>query len=187
MSNWATCFNWMMVNEDGAPPYRYKQVNDAPDVYQTDSNGTPILDGNGARVRTGSYAISGINSHSYPIQFARIAQIPQEQREPFIENFYLIEFWNKWYNQIISDEIAKRVFDEAVNAGPGTAVKILQKALGIQDDGLWGPLTVEKTNTSSPSLVQDFISARCQHYEDIAKEHPAEAKYLDQWLVRARK
>lgn len=32
-------------------------------------------------------------------------------------------------------------FDEAVNAGPHTAVKILQRALDINSDGLWGPQT----------------------------------------------
>ena len=32
-------------------------------------------------------------------------------------------------------------FDEAVNAGPLAATKILQKALSISADGLWGPQT----------------------------------------------
>src|SRR5690348_13170891 len=32
-------------------------------------------------------------------------------------------------------------FDEAVNAGPHTATVLLQRTLGVGDDGLWGPLT----------------------------------------------
>lgn len=156
-----------MVNEDGPPPYRYKQVEDYP---------------------PGSSAISGVNSHVYPVQFARIALIPQSQRGPFIQNFYQIEFWNKWFAEIVSDEVAKRVFDEAVNAGPMTAVKILQIALKIEDDGLWGPVTVAAANAAvESSLVSGFIAARIQHYKDIAAENPAEAKYLPEWIARAQK
>jgi len=156
----------MMVNEDGPAPYRYKQVEDYP---------------------PGSFAISGINSHVYPTQFTRISLIPQEQRGPFVQNFYQIEFWNKWLAQIVSDEVVKRVFDEAVNAGPGTAVKILQTALKIEDDGLWGPNTVAAANAADSSLVQLFIAARVQHYRDIARDNPAEAKYLPEWIARAEK
>lgn len=154
----------MMNSEDSTRAY--KQVEDYP---------------------LGSQAISGINSHVYPTQFARIALIPQEQRGPFIQNFYQIEFWNKWLAQIVSDEVAKRVFDESVNAGQGTAVKILQTALKIEVDELWGPNTVAAANAADSSLVRLFIAARIQHYRDIAKDNPAEAKYLPEWVARAEK
>ena len=125
---------------------------------------------------------------STPAQFARIALIPQSQRGPFIQNFYQIEFWNKWLAQIVSDEVAKRVFDEAVNAGQGTAVKILQTALNTEVDELWGPNTVAAANAAQESsLVSGFIAARIQHYKDIAKDNPAEAKYLPSWIARAEK
>ena len=167
MADFSISFNWMMLSEDGPAPYRYKQVEDYP---------------------PGSFAISGINSHVYPVQFARIALIPQDQRGPFIQNFYQIEFWNKWFAQLVSDEVAKRVFDESVNAGQGTAVKILQTALKTEVDELWGPNTVAAANAAQESsLVSSFIAARIQHYKDIAAENPAEARYLPQWIVRAEK
>ena len=94
-------------------------------------------------------ACSGINSAFYPTQFAAIAALPQSQRAPAVEEFYQKEFWNKWFQQLASDDVAMRVFDMAVNGGPGTAVKLLQHAVNsfhagnpLTVDGGWGPITV---------------------------------------------
>lgn len=39
--------------------------------------------------------------------------------------------------------VAFNIFDAAVNCGPTTAVRMTQQALGIRDDGLFGPMTRE--------------------------------------------
>jgi len=161
MSDWETCYNFMIDNEDSSR--EYKTVPDA-----------------------GGMAISGINSNSFPLQFAKINELPQDQRGVEVENFYHAVFWNKWFDQISSDEVAKRVFDSSVNMGYGTAVKILQGVLGCQVDGRLGPNTVSFTNASpSQALVANFILARCQHYKDIVAKNPDDEKYLAVWLVRA--
>ena len=99
-------------------------------------------------------------------------------------NFYQTEFWNEWYSQLTDDELAKRVLDMAVNGGPATAVKLLQRALAIKDDGLWGPNTVREAN-SEPNVVAMFTAARVAKYQAIAAANPANAHYLPQWLARA--
>lgn len=163
MSQFEVCYNWLMDNEDSRR--EYKTVPDA-----------------------GGQAISGINSKSFPVQFSKINALTQDQRGVEVENFYHNYFWNKYFGQMTSDEIAKRVFDSAVNMGSGTAVKILQGVLGCPVDGRLGPATVSFVNASpTEMLVNNFILARCQHYKDIVAKNPVDEKYLAAWLARASK
>ncbi len=165
MANFDIAFEWMMHNED--PKREYATVNDAP---------------------PGAFAISGINSAAFPQDFANIAGMPQNQRGPAVELFYRRYFWNTWFDQLDSDDVAKRVFDTAVNMGPGTAVKLLQQALGppVARDGAWGPATLQAANSTDPdALLTAFRRARIGYYETIAARSPELAKYLDQWRTRA--
>ncbi|WP_134497668.1 glycoside hydrolase family 108 protein [Microvirga pakistanensis] len=42
------------------------------------------------------------------------------------------------------------LFDLAVNSGPGRAVRLLQQVLGIEADGLIGPITLEAVRNTDP-------------------------------------
>ncbi len=191
MANWNVCFNWIMVNEDGPAPFKYLTVPDAPGKWKVDSAGHFILDTAGHKIWDGAYAISGINSKSFPADFAIINALPIDKRGPAVEDFYKKNFWCKSLDLVTSDEVAKRVFDAEVNMGIGTGVKILQTALGFKDDdidGKWGTNTVKACNNDDPDkLVQLFIQERVQHYEDIITKTPALAKYRDAWEIRAKK
>ena len=175
MADFLVSYNWAMDNEDRGR--QYKMVPDAP---------------------PGAYAISGINSFAYPTQFAAINVIPQTQRGPAVQNFYQTQFWNTRFAQLLSDDIAKRVFDSAVNMGPGTAVKVLQTAINqivttpIAVDGGWGPNTVAAANGCvAVALVSQFQQARLAHYQAIVAANPADLKYLGTeknpgpWWIRA--
>ena len=162
MSDFSVCFSWMMDNEDRGR--KYKTVPDAP---------------------PGAQAISGINSAAFPDDFKKINAIPQAKRGPAVQSFYRENFWNKWFDQIESDEVAKRVFDAAVNMGPGTAVKLLQEAAGCPVDGLWGPDTLAAVNAEGDALIDVFKQERSAHYQDIVLNDPEDAPYLGAWLARA--
>jgi hypothetical protein len=120
-------FQWMMQFED--PTMACAQTPDAAPA----GNPGPCN------------AISGFNSCVWPADFTNIAALPQASRAPAAQAFYQAHFWNKWYAQVTSDDVAKRVFDFAVNGGSGTAVKTLQNAINslggsLTVDGGWGPL-----------------------------------------------
>lgn len=153
MADWQTCYDWMMANEDGPPPYRYKTV--------TDNKGS---------------VISGINSNAFPNEFKAINDIPQAERGPAVESFYNGHFWNPWIAQLSTDA-AKRILDAEVNLGQGTAVKIAQLAAGSEIDGHWGPNTVAAILGKS-DFVESFKEARLAHYRTIAQANPDDAKYL---------
>lgn len=193
MASYDVAYRWMMSFED--PEFLFKKVPDAPDIYTTDPS-SPT----GTRVRIGAYAISGINSHSYPAQFSHIESIPQAQRAAAVENFYELMFWNKWYDQIVSDEVAKRVFQFAVNRGPETAVEVLQQAVNalggaqIDDDGDWGPITVAAVNNQNSAMLVNSLQAQMLgSYQSVVDKDPAKAKYLGTaqkpgpWWIRATK
>lgn len=199
MSDFQTCFQWAMQNEDSTMACAC--VPDMPGQWQI---------ANGQKTWNGAQAISGINSAAYPTQFATIAALPQDQRSPAVANFYQTAFWNNSYAQLNSDNLAQRVFDEAVNAGPQTAVRILQQAINavaaainapatpdgnaypIATDGLWGAVTIGCANSfTDDQLVPAFQQARLAHYEAIVAAKPADAVYLGTpanpgpWMIRA--
>jgi len=174
MADFKVAFQWAMQFED--PEMACAQVPDAAP----------------AGLAGPCYAISGINSGAWPSQFASIAALPQAARAGAVAAFYQAEFWNAWYAQLISEEVAKRVFDFSVNAGSGTSVKTLQKAVNVLGgsvsvDGGWGPMTLAAANsTNPPALVQAFIAARVAHYQAIVAANPSDAIYLKGWLARAQ-
>jgi lysozyme family protein len=175
MADFITAFQWTMQFED--PQMACAQVPDA----------TP------AGFTGPCYSISGINSGAWPADFATIAAMPQASRAPAVQNFYQSSFWNNWFAQLNTDDLAKRVFDFAVNGGPGTSVMTLQRAVNalggkLNVDGGWGPLTVAAANSGDPTaMVQAFISARVAYYQAIVAANPANTQYLNVWLARAQR
>jgi lysozyme family protein len=128
----------------------------------------------------------------WPQQYATIAALPQDARLTAVQDFYQQSYWNNWYAQLVSDELAKRVFDFGVNGGSGTAVQTLQKAVNalggsLTVDGGWGPMTLAAVNAADQAaLVQAFIAARVAHYMAIVAGNPVDQKYLKGWLMRAQ-
>jgi lysozyme family protein len=77
------------------------------------------------------------------------------------------------------------VFDCAVNSGPGCAVRTLQKAIGIDDDGVFGPGTRAILATLDPRTVASkFLAIRRAFYLNFAAHHPDQQEFLDGWLNR---
>jgi lysozyme family protein len=176
MADWNTAYNWMMDNEDSR-----RACSQVPDAAPHGAAGP-------------CYAISGINSGSYATEFAAIAAVAQGQRGPLVQQFYRDNFWNTWFDQITSDEIGKRVFDFAVNGGPGTALKCLQEAVNslstngpsVKEDGLWGAKTVAAVNAADPELLlAGFKAKRLAYYHGVAATKPGAAQSLGNWTNRA--
>ena len=174
MAHWEIVYNWMMDNEDAARACA--QVSDAS---------------------TGAFVISGIGSLSWPAEFAAIAALAPDKREPLVKQFYRKHFWEPWCAQLESDELCKRVFDFAVSGGSSAAVRALQQALNaltregaaqLVDDGDWGPTTLDAANSADPAaLIEAFEQARVARYHALASANTAQAHHLSQWLARARR
>ena len=87
----------------------------------------------------------GISKRSYPS-----VNIVSLTRDQAVE-IYKKDFWDKINADQLYDGVAYQALDFAVNSGIGTAVRALQRALNVADDGHWGPITATAAKSVSES------------------------------------
>ncbi len=76
------------------------------------------------------------------------------------------------------------VMDCAVNCGRSQAAKWLQRCLGINDDGIIGPRTLEHSSlVNDAELAGAILDRREAHYRALAKKGSF-GKFLKGWLNR---
>lgn len=88
---------------------------------------------------------------------------------------------------LIDNELLRlHLFSHGVNAGSGKAIKMLQKILGVTEDGILGTMTASKANLykEQGELVQGYANARKIFYEKIVAKNPTQKKFLQGWLNR---
>lgn len=64
---------------------------------------------------------------------------------------YAKNYWAPIKADQLPDALRFHVFDAAVNSGPGQAVKWIQQAAGITQDGLIGPQTISAASRVAPA------------------------------------
>jgi len=123
----------------------------------------------------------GISKRSYPKEDIKNLTIERAKE------IYKSDFWDKVKgDHIQNDELALNLFDFAVNAGVGTSIKTLQKALNVHDDGILGDQTLSAMAVINfPDLIKRFVKFRNLHYVDIVIKDPAQIKYLKGWISRS--
>lgn len=100
--------------------------------------------------------------------------------------FYRERFWKPLYSQIQSQSLANKLFDLGVLFGVGTAVMLLQRALGIASDGIFGDQTLEEVNdaASHPNLLGAFKSQMINHVQQVIQTNPSLYQFRQGWLNR---
>jgi len=100
-------------------------------------------------------------------------------------------FWESLRGDKLPGNLAMVMFDTAVNCGRSRAVKWLQYGLGVKQDGILGPRTVEAVgvlNEVCPDatgvLGRLVIACRRAHYLTLTEQMWAK-KYINGWLARA--
>ena len=98
--------------------------------------------------------------------------------------YYIQHYWKPFYSQIISQEIANKIFDFGVLFGIGTAVKILHEVLKIEGD-IFGEETLAAVNGADPvSLLLAYRTAFVQHSLAIGAAKPSEREFVSGWIRR---
>ena len=96
-----------------------------------------------------------------------------------ISEIYHDEYWNP-YGDLFPTGLDYLYFDMAVNAGPHRAVVLLQRALGVTDDGRIGPATREAVVNADPAkLIANYTQAKRAFY--ISLHQP---RFTKGWLNR---
>lgn len=82
---------------------------------------------------------------------------------------YRVFFWEKGGMDKFDPALAFQVFDFAVNSGIETAIRKLQKAAGVADDGHVGPLTIAAVNAKKPtSMILLFLAERIDFWRALS-------------------
>lgn len=81
---------------------------------------------------------------------------------------YLSDFWLRVHADAMPDVISYQALDFAVNSGIETAVRKLQAAAGVADDGHWGPITQAAVKAQPQAVIAlNFISLRLDYMRSL--------------------
>lgn len=85
------------------------------------------------------------------------------------KEIYRNDYWRKVEADSFHPAIGFQLFDLAVNHGPKTAIKLLQRAVGVADDGVIGPITRRAVHALHPyAVVMRANAERIDYYTKLA-------------------
>lgn len=104
----------------------------------------------------------GISKRSYPQ--LDIKNLTKEAAK----NIYWKDYWVPSAVNLLPDTLIFDVFDTAVNSGPKTAIKIMQKMVGTVQDGVIGPKTLAAIKVlNDANLVYKYNANRLLFMTDL--------------------
>lgn len=104
----------------------------------------------------------GIAKRSYPS-----VDIKALTREDAVA-IYERDFWQRVQGDKLPRAFAFQALDAAVNHGIGNAVRWMQRAAGVADDGVIGPATLAAVGRTDPAdLVLSFNAERLEFYAKL--------------------
>ncbi|HYE73238.1 MAG TPA: glycosyl hydrolase 108 family protein [Blastocatellia bacterium] len=102
---------------------------------------------------------------------------------------YRKKYWLPYrFDRIRDFGISLLLFDQGVLNGPSRAIKIVQKALGLEQDGKIGPKTLAAINQSNcKELLKDCLALLELRYRTIVANNPSQKIFLKGWLNRLKR
>ncbi|WP_312132004.1 glycoside hydrolase family 108 protein [Diaphorobacter nitroreducens] len=105
----------------------------------------------------------GISKRSYPH-----VDIKRLTRDDAIA-IYERDFWRRVHGDRLPRQFAFQALDAAVNHGIENAVRWMQRAAGVADDGYIGPMTLAAVARTDPAdLVLKFNAERLEFYARLS-------------------
>lgn len=105
----------------------------------------------------------GISKRSYPT--VDIANLTRDEAK----EIYRRDFWQRGSMDQYDGAIAFQAFDAAVNHGIETAIRLLQRAAGVADDGHIGPITIAAIKSKSVTdMLMLFIAQRIKFWTRLS-------------------
>lgn len=95
-------------------------------------------------------------------------------------------YWDKCKADDIADQsIANMLVDFAWHSGVTTAIKKLQKIVGVTSDGICGVQTIGAINSRyAPETFNLLKAARMKYLQGIVKNKPSQARFMKGWTKR---
>jgi lysozyme family protein len=118
----------------------------------------------------------GISKKAYPNLDIKALTIDDAK------TIYKRDYWDKLNLDSIPEGISSCVFDSTVNQGTKEATILLQRAAGVKDDGVIGPMTLAAVKSKDPvHLIRDFTVQRILMYSTL----PEWQYYSKNWTQRS--
>lgn len=102
------------------------------------------------------------------------------------EKIFLVGFWRPFRaDDIKCQSIANICVDWAWASGAVTAIKQVQKVLGVPVDGIVGDITIDAINNSdAEELFNQLKKARIDFVNAIVRNNPSQARFSRGWVNR---
>lgn len=104
----------------------------------------------------------GLSAMSYPTLDIK------NLSEARAKTIYYRDWWLKLGLENMGFAIAYQMFDASINHGSHNAIKMLQRALGIKDDGIIGPVTRRALyHFDESDLLMLFLAERLEFFTNL--------------------
>lgn len=117
----------------------------------------------------------GISARSYPTEDIKGMTLVRAKQ------IYLHDFWGPAGCAVVPDILKFHLFDFAVNSGPRTAAKALQRSVGAVDDGAIGPKSLLAIGNQNPLVTLILLDAE---REELMTNDPTWPKFGKGWIRR---
>jgi lysozyme family protein len=99
------------------------------------------------------------------------------------------EYWRDAHCSYMPEPLDLLMLDAAINHGPKRAVKLLQRALGIDEDGVCGRDTMaalheEVVTMGIEAICDHYLNVRLGFYDKIIENDPSQAVFAKGWTNR---
>ncbi|MHB8414011.1 MAG: glycoside hydrolase family 108 protein [Acidiferrobacteraceae bacterium] len=118
------------------------------------------------------------------------AQSVREILQPEVQSIYYGMYWQPAKCQLMPRALAACQFDWAVQHGPDGAIHTLQAAVGVPQDGVYGPQTQAALAIglrNLPTLVNHYLDLRREWYIADGQANLTQTQFEKDWLGRVER
>ncbi len=129
----------------------------------------------------------GITQHTFDAYRDSLRQAHQNVSlitDAEVQSIYREMYWMPAHCNDMPNALACAHFDTAVNCGVSAAIKMLQRAVGVDDDGVYGPHTSQEVLHEGNELIIPYLDERRARYRQIVTAKPSQEVFLKGWLNR---
>lgn len=94
---------------------------------------------------------------------------------------YRARYWDAVRGDELPSGVDLAVFDLGVNSGPSRAIRLLQRAVGVAEDGRLGPLTLAASHRADAARL---VASLCGLRRDFLRAMPTFAVFGRGWMAR---
>ena len=106
-----------------------------------------------------------------------------------IKLIYKQYYWDVMnLDKVLEQSIATVLFDMGVLCGTGTAARLCQEVLGVEQTKKMDAVTLDAINaTTDEKFILEFAKRNIQRFEDIVRTKPSQKVFLKGWTNRANR